>query len=282
MTTQRDRFFQTIGNAYKNGRDDLVILTADMGAASLNEFKDDPNFLINIGPAEQLGACISAGLSLQGKKAYLYGIVPFITGRCLEQIMVSICSQNLPVTIVGSGSALSYDLAGCTHHGICDLGLMRCMPNLTICNGSSLEMVEYYANYSLGCKTPLYVRMDKKTYSYKQPIDKEAGYIFRKWPWNNDKPIIISTGAITNYLAEQLKPGIGLIEVFQFPFNELDLKYDIMNMKVVSVEEGYKIGGLGDSLSFLPNVTKIGFDNFCEAKPREEYWKILLREALNA
>lgn len=281
MTTQRDRFFDIIGNAYKQGRNDLVILTADMGAKALNKFKKDPNFLINIGPCEQLVVSLGGGLALQKKHPYLYGITPFISLRALEQIRL-LCSMNLPVTIVGVGAGLSYDMAGVTHHATEDLNVMRCIPNMTIANISSLEMAEYYAKVSLNFDKPMYVRMDKKVYSNKQLINEDLGYMFHSFPQNDEKPIIISTGVITHYLKKFVGNVLGLVEVFQFPYNEYHLMGMIGNRKVVSVEEGYKIGGLGDSLSFLPNVTKIGFDNFCEAKPREEYWKYLLREALNA
>lgn len=279
MPTQRDIFFDTIIKSKKSGRDDIVIVTSDMGCRSLNFIKNE-DWYFNIGPVEQLLVSISSGLALQKKKPYIYMISPF-TLRALEQIQM-MTSMNLPVVIVGVGSGLSYDLAGATHHAINDLNIMRCLPNMTIANISTLEMAEYYANYSLECETPLYVRMDKKVYSNKQLINEDLGYIFHSFPQNDEKPIIISTGVITHYLKKFVGNVLGLVEVFQFPYNEYHLMGMIGNRKVVSVEEGYKIGGLGDSLSFIPNVTKIGFDNFCEAKPREEYWKILLKEVLNA
>ena len=280
MTTQRDRFFKTIGDAYKNGREDLVILTADMGCAALNEFKKENNFLLNLGPVEQLSIDMAIGLALKNKRPFVYMMSPF-TLRALEQIQL-MASMNLSVVIIGIGSGLSYDLAGTTHHAINDLNIMRCLPNMTIANISTLEMAEYYANLSLEFDTPLYVRMDKKNYSCNKQIDKDLGYIFHSFPENDEKPIIISTGTITHYLKKFVGNILGLIEVFQFPYNEYHLMGMIGNRRVVSVEECYKIGGLGDSLQFLPNVTKIGFNNFCETKPREEYWKYLLREVLNA
>lgn len=269
--TQRDRFFDTIINNINN---DTIIITCDMGSSSLNKIKNS-KVLINIGPCEQLSINIGAGLALKGKRPFIYGIDSFISTRGLEQIRL-LCSMNLPVIIVGVGGGLSYDLAGLTHHGTESLSILRSIPNLTICNISTLEMAEYYAKISLDFETPLYIRLDKKSYSCNKQIDKDLGYIFHSFPENDEKPIIISTGTITHYLKKFVGNILGLIEVFQFPYNEYHLMGMIGNRMVISVEESYKIGGLGDSLSFLPNVTKIGFDNFCEAKPREEYWKGLL------
>jgi transketolase len=278
MTTQRDRFFQTIGNAYNSGRNDLVILTADMGAKALNKFKKDPNFLINTGPCEQLVISMGAGLALQKKHPYCYGITPFISLRALEQIRI-MCSMNLPVTIVGVGAGLSYDTAGLTHHATEDLNIIRCIPNITICNVSSLEMAEYYAKVSLDFDKPLYIRLDK----YSTHLDNVTDYGWKiiKYPKKN-YPFVVATGTIVDYLWRNLSYDYGFMEIFQFPIDERVVSCILKNFDVISVEEGYKVGGLGDSLSFLPDVKKIGFNNFCEAKPREEYWKILLREVLNA
>ena len=281
MTTQRDRFFKTIGDAYKNGRDDLVILTVDMGAASLNEFKKDKNFLFNLGPVEQLSIDMAIGLALKGKKPYTYMITPFVL-RALEQIRL-LCSMNLPVVITSVGAGLSYDTAGVTHHGTEDLNIMRCLPNMTIVNVSSLEMAEYYAKISLDFETPLYIRLDK--YQDDGIIPNEEGFFYYRIPSNN-YPIVITTGVITNYLKSMLPLDFGLMEIYNFPCKENNILACIEQTpwynKLISVEESYKIGGIGDYLSSLGlNVTKIGFDNFCEAKPREEYWKYLLRETLN-
>jgi transketolase len=285
MTTQRDKFFKIIGDAYKNGRNDLVIITADMGAAALNEFKNDPNFLINIGPSEQLAATMAAGLALKGKKPYIYGIDPFITMRALEQIRVSICSMNLPVTIVGIGAGLSYDTAGVTHHGTETLGCMRCLPNMTIANISTLEMAENYAKFSLDHNTPLYIRLDKLSINasnFVPDLSMNRGGWYVKDYGRTDYPVIITTGVLGDYLMKSF-PKYGIIEVYEFPCAEHELKHCLINTPIFSVEEGYISGGLGDYLSsFLPNVKKVGFTSFCDTGPREEYWKLLLNEVLNA
>jgi hypothetical protein len=155
---------------------------------------------------------------------------------------------------------------------------------MTIANISTLEMAEYYANYSLECETPLYIRLDK--YKDNGVLPNEEGFFYYRIPSNN-YPIVITTGAITNYLKSMLPLDFGLMEIYNFPCKENNLLACIAQSpwynKLISVEESYKIGGLGDYLFSLGlNVTKIGFDNFCEAKPREEYWKYLLREVLNA
>jgi transketolase len=280
MLTQRDAFFKYLGEQYKKGNYDIIVITCDMGAQSLNEFKDTP-FLLNIGACEQLGATLSAGLALKGKRVYLYGITPFIVLRNLEQIRVSICSQNLPVTIVGVGAGLSYDTAGLTHHATEDLNIMRCLPNMTIANISSVEMAEYYAKKSFKYETPLYIRLDKKVDNFYNQISDSSWQILRYGLYKN---LIISTGVISHYILDNIK-NTDLFEINTFPCNENDLITVLRNIqydKIISIEEGYKIGGLGDYLLSLGfSVKKVGLSDFCSAKPREEYWKLLLDEVLN-
>jgi transketolase len=282
--TQRDRFFKIIGNAYKGGRKDIVIITSDMGAKELNQYKDNPDFLINIGPSEQLMVTVAAGLALSGKRVYCYCMDPFVL-RALEQIRVSICSMNLPVTIVGIGAGLSYDTAGVTHHGTETLGVVRCLPNISIGNVSTLEMAEYYAKVSLDYDKPLYIRLDKLSINasnFVPDLSMDSGGWYVKDYGRTDHPVIVTTGVIGDYLHKTFTK-YGIIEVYEFPCAEHELKHCLINTPILSVEEGYRNGGLGDYLSsFLPNVKKVGFISFCDTRPREEYWKILLEEVINA
>ena len=64
------------------------------------------------------------------QKVFLFTITPFITQRCLEQIKVDLCFPNLPVTIIGNGSSLTYAYHGTSHQAIEDIPIMRSLPNL--------------------------------------------------------------------------------------------------------------------------------------------------------
>jgi len=278
MATQRDVFFATIGDAHKQGREDIIILTADMGCRSLNEFKNNPNFLINTGPSEQSIIDIAIGLALKGKTPICYGISSFIFTRAWEQIRL-LCSMNLPVTIIGNGAALSYDKAGVTHHATEVLGVLRCLPNMTIANISDFSTAQYYANLSLDFETPLAICLDKHNWITNRVPDTRIGW--SNWRSGKDEhPVIISTGTITEFIKEHsLLNEYGLLEIYQFPYNETLLQELVGNREIISIEEGYKIGGLGDSLPFKVSK-KIGFSDFCEARPREEYWQLLVDRIL--
>ena len=74
----------------------IYLLTADLGFSVLEPFSQEfPKRFINVGIAEQNMIGIAAGLSLRGKKVFVYSIVNFGTLRCLEQIRNDICYHNV-------------------------------------------------------------------------------------------------------------------------------------------------------------------------------------------
>ena len=105
---------------------------------------------------------VAAGLALCGLRPITYTITPFNTTRCLEQIRVDICYQNLPVIIVGVGSGLSYAGLGATHNSCEDIAFMRALPNMTvICPGDIWE-VRLSLRAALAHDGPVYIRLGKK------------------------------------------------------------------------------------------------------------------------
>ena len=93
---QRDAFFDAVYELAKVDRD-VIVVTADMGAEALDKFRTDlPGQFVNVGIAEQQAITLAAGLAMEGKNVFVYGISPFITYRCYDQIKVSIASMCLP------------------------------------------------------------------------------------------------------------------------------------------------------------------------------------------
>ena len=87
-------------------------------------------------------AGVASGLALEGKKPFIYSIVPFATLRCYEQIRDDICYHDADVTVVGVGGGYSYGPNGATHHALEDIAVMRVLPNMTVlCPGDPAETV---------------------------------------------------------------------------------------------------------------------------------------------
>ncbi|WP_248929426.1 transketolase family protein [Paenibacillus hamazuiensis] len=157
----RTTFIETlIDEAEQDER--VFLITPDLGFSVLEKFqKKFPKRFLNVGIAEQNAIGIASGLALSGKIVYVYSIIPFITMRCFEQIRIDVAYLNANVRLVGVGAGLSYGPQGATHHAIEDIGLMRALPNMTVCcPGDPLEAREI-TKASINYKGPMYIRLGK-------------------------------------------------------------------------------------------------------------------------
>merc|ERR1711900_29405 len=101
-------------------------------------------------------------MALCGLHPVAYTITPFITTRCLEQIRIDVCYQNVPVIIVGVGAGFSYASLGATHHSCEDIAFLRAIPNMHIvCPGDPIE-VRLALRAAIELKKPTYLRLGKK------------------------------------------------------------------------------------------------------------------------
>ena len=252
----RDAFFDEV---YKLAARDknVIFLTADMGAFSLNRFKADlKDQYINVGVAEQNLVGIAAGLALAGKKVFIYTIAPFITQRCYEQIKVDLCGMKLPVTLVGVGGGITYGSDGPTHHAIQDVAVMRVLPEITILNPSDAVMATAAARIAGDAKGPLYVRIDKGKLPrlYDDKADFSSGLALLK---KGGALVIIGTGILVARameVAEELsRQGIdaGVIDLYRLkPVNEkLLIAWLKETRRAVTLEEGHVTGGVGSIVS---------------------------------
>ena len=87
--SMRDAFFDRLYEIARDDRD-VMLVSADMGAPSLDKFRKDlGDQYLCVGIAEQNMITVATGLALSGKKAYTYAIMPFATLRCYEIIRVA-------------------------------------------------------------------------------------------------------------------------------------------------------------------------------------------------
>jgi len=140
----------------------IIVLTDDQGAMSLQQLRQErPEQYINVGIAEQNVIDVAAGMALGGMRPIVYGITNFVSLRCAEQISVSMCLMDLPVTIVASGGGLTYASDGPTHHATQDIALLRAMPGMTIFNPADAIATAAAARDCLVAMHPCYVRIEK-------------------------------------------------------------------------------------------------------------------------
>ncbi len=158
----RNAFVNTVLAAVPE-REDLFVVSGDAGLGVFDDFsRERPDRFVNMGVAEQNAIGFASGLALTGWKVYYYNIVPFVLYRCYEQVRNDICYQEVPVTLVGIGSGLTYSPQGMTHYSLEDLGVARTLPNLTVISPADPVEARAAAEYSLGAAGPVYVRLAKR------------------------------------------------------------------------------------------------------------------------
>jgi transketolase len=231
---------------------------------------------------------MAAGLALCGLRPVTYTITAFNTVRCLEQIRIDVCYQNLPVIIVGVGGGLSYSSLNATHHALEDIAFLRVIPNMTvICPGDAWE-VRSAIRAAFEIDGPVYIRIAKKN----EPLIHNGipnftigkGIVIRSGTdvcFLNSGSLLPSAVAASEAL---MKKGISVQIVSMHTVKPLDetLLKDIFSKfpHVFTLEEHSILGGFGgsvaewlsDQINPKGQLTRIGTgDQFMYEAGEKEY-----------
>jgi len=141
----------------------IVLLSGDIGNRLFDDFKSAcPGRFFKCGVAEANMIGLAAGLAMSGFRPVCYTITPFVTYRCLEQIRIDVCYHEAPVTIVGTGSGLSYASLGATHHSCEEMGMLRLLPGMTVLAPADSFEVQACLQAVMRENRPAYLRIGKK------------------------------------------------------------------------------------------------------------------------
>jgi len=236
----------------------IIVLSGDIGNKMFDTFKSNyPDRFYNCGISEANMTSMAAGLAMCGFKPVTYTITAFNTLRCLEQIRLDVCFQNMPVIIVGVGGGLSYASLNATHQALEDIACLRVLPNMTvICPGDAWE-VRGAINAALNLNGPVYIRLAKKN----EPL------VHDKMPdFEIGKGIIVKSGTDICFLntgntlpiamkaaAKLSDSGISVQVVSMHTVKPLDqeLLKDVFSkfQHVITIEEHSMSGGFGGSVA---------------------------------
>lgn len=255
----RHTFIETIRSLARSDKD-VWLVTGDLGYGMVEPFVEEfPDRFLNVGVAEQAMVGVAAGLALAGKKVFVYSISTFATMRPYEQIRNDVCYQNLPVFIIGGGSAFSYSLFGCSHLPLEDLGIMNILPNMVvIAAGDPIEVKTLVkAVYKRG--GPAYIRLARngEPTIHNRISDVELGkatVVHR----GNDASIFVSGRLLPAALeaAEILsKKGILTRVLSMHTIKPIDEKAIVDAAKqtkvILTCEEHLLLGGLGSIVASI-------------------------------
>jgi transketolase len=242
----------------------VFLVTGDAGFGVLEEYQEKfPARYLNLGVAEQNMIGFSVGMGMAGYKVFIYNIIPFLLYRCYEQVRNDICYQDIPVTLVGIGSGVTYAPMGMTHYSVEDVALARTLPNLIILSPSDPAEAEKCAEFAMSSEHPVYIRVAKKGESRiheKDILSIEEPLIVRE----GQELAVLFHGSISEEVLKAVEflgesPMLISIPLLQ-PLNFNSLFRKLKNIKtIITVEEHFIEGGLGSIVSEWIVKEKLSF-----------------------
>jgi transketolase len=262
----------------------VVVLDADVSASTQSSHfgKAFPERFFDVGVAEAGMVDLAVGLALGGKIPFVNTFAFLLTLRAAEQIRTCVAYARTNVKLVGAYGGLSDSFDGPTHHAICDIAVMRSMPNLTVVVAADAVEVARLVPIVAEHDGPVYLRVSRADVpnvfgdNYTPQLGK--GTVLR----DGGDVTLVATGvmvertmrAADRLLAQGTRARVLALHTIKPLDRELLLAAAADTKAVVTVEEHSVIGGLGSAVAELLSaeapvpVQRVGLaDCFAETGP---------------
>lgn len=256
----RDKFFNTLYERTWEGKD-IVVVSSDLGAPSLDDFRRDfPQRFVSVGIAEQNAIAVASGLSLAGKTAITYGLNPFPVTRSFDHIRNIMASLRIPITVACLKAGTCTAEAGFSHMAIENLSLLRTLHNVQIITPSDETISRKIVNEMVAKPLPRYVQFDPfiqgKLYEDDE-VDFEKGFAVS----NASCDIAVVTYGIWAHEIKKERLPVKVIDCFALPIDvELFISEIKECKKIITVEDGVESGGIGSMVLELLNEYDINME----------------------
>ncbi len=223
-----------------------------------------PHRAFDVGICEQHAVTLSAGLATQGLKVFC-NIYSSFMQRAYDQVIHDVALQKLPVVFCLDRAGLVGE-DGPTHHGCYDIAFFRCIPNMIIAapmNEQELRNLMFTSQLP-EINLPFVIRYPRGEgvmLDWKKPFEKLTIGKGRKLKDGKDIAILslghpgnFAQTAIRNLRSEGIDPAHYDIR-FVKPIDE-DLLHEVFQQydKVITVEDGTVVGGLGSAILEFMNA----------------------------
>ncbi|MDO4942820.1 MAG: transketolase C-terminal domain-containing protein [Lachnospiraceae bacterium] len=222
-----------------------------------NYWKENPDRAINCGIQEANMIGVAAGMSATGLIPFTHTFGPFATRRVMDQVFVSAAYAKLNVKMIGSDPGITATLNGGTHMPLEDMGMMRCIPEITIVEPTDSVMLADVLRKAKDTYGVFYIRLSRKVADkiYKDGSTFEIGKA-AKVRKGKDATIIATGICVAEAIkaAELLeKEGIHAAVVNMFTLKPVDEEAIIEAAKttgaIVTAENHNIINGLGSAVA---------------------------------
>ena len=269
---------------------DIVVLDADVSASTQTwMFREKyPDRFFNVGITEASMVDVAVGLALAGKIPFVNTFAFLLALRAAEEIRSCVAYAKTNVKLVGGYAGLSDSFDGPTHHAICDLAVIRSMPNMTIVVAADAIEVKKMLPAVAEHEGPLYLRVSRAevpvVFDDDHTVDIGRGKTLRE----GGDVTLVATGIMVGRCLEASKllrqEGIDARVLEIHTIKPIDQELIVGAAEetgaIVTAEEHTIIGGLGGAVceivcSQCPiPVVRVGIkDTFAETGPYEALLK---------
>ena len=257
MKACRKAFTETLLEIAKIDEKIWALATDSRGSVTLTDFaKELPGQFVECGIAEQDAVGIAAGLTLEGRTAFVCGPASFYATRSAEQVKVDVAYSHRDVKVIGVSGGVSYGALGGTHHAVQDIALMRAVPGMQVFIPADAAQSAAMTKAIAYSGEPAYVRMGRgdveDVYTEDCPFEIGKANVLK----TGTKAAIIACGEMVHpslkaagLLAEK---GIDVSVIDMHTIKPLDEAAVIEAAKtglIVTVEEHSVKGGLGSAVA---------------------------------
>ena len=253
----RDSYGETLKALAAEGHDELVVLDADLAAATKTGMfrKTNPDRHFDCGIAEANMVGVAAGLSTMGYVPFVSSFAMFAAGRAFEQIRNSIAYPGLNVKIGATHGGISVGEDGASHQCCEDFALMRSLPGMTIiCPADDVE-ARAAVRAAFAMHGPVYLRFGRLAVPVFHDPDNYHFEIGKgeQLTEGNDIAILVNEARIAaeQLAAEGIHARVINLHTIKPLDEELVLKAAAECGKVITAEEHNVIGGLGEAVCAL-------------------------------
>ena len=267
--TSYSQVFGEVAVAAASKIDNFVCITAAMEIGTgLSDFKRQyPDRLLDVGIAEGHAVTYASGLSASG-------IIPVIalystfSQRAYDNVIHDLLLQELPfILCLDRGGLVGED--GPTHHGVLDISMFISMPNIVISAPRDGNELRDLFNLALNSKKGFVIRypkgdcIDYDDSMVPQKIDLGSWEILKE----GERCAILAVGSMVDialknydYISKKIGFSPTLINArFIKPIDKNILKKLFSKKeKIITLEEGSKIGGFGSFILNYANTSNYG------------------------
>lgn len=239
--------------------DQVVVLDADVSNSTRTIYfgQKFPDRFFNFGIAEANMMAAAAGLASCGKIPFVNTFSFLATWRGGDPIRSLIAYSGLNVKIAGAYSGLSDGRDGASHQSVCDIALMRSLPNMTVVVVADAVETQMAVKKVAQYKGPVFLRLSRAEvptiFDSKHSFEIGRGNLLKE----GSDVTIVATGYMVHKAMDAIKEltkrkiSAELIEIHTV--KPLDHKLITESARktgaIVTVEEHSIIGGLGSAVS---------------------------------